>query len=247
MQQALQPSACLFDLDDLLIRSKPTWRAAVIELLSKHDIPAERANDLNYRGLSAQDTARLIYDRLEPVTPLDQFIEQFNEILLDEVSNRGADPLPGARQMVRWARGQGKVAVASGSPLPVIHRLLASLGFHSFVDVVVSSHHVARGKPWPDVFLEAARQLDVEPKACLVFEDSLVGVGAAAAAQMPCISVPSEKQELIAQMTPHVFETLHHAYVALSSGLLGQDALYVARHVLPESESSESHSSSNVH
>jgi HAD superfamily hydrolase (TIGR01509 family) len=77
-----------------------------------------------------------------------------------------------------------KVAVASGGILPVVLKTLDSIGFAGFFSVVVTSEQVARGKPYPDLFLEAARRLDVSPEACLVLEDSPAGFEAAEAAGM---------------------------------------------------------------
>jgi HAD superfamily hydrolase (TIGR01509 family) len=85
-----------------------------------------------------------------------------------------------AREVALFA----KVAVASGGILPVVLKTLDSIGFAGFFSVVVTSEQVARGKPYPDMFLEAARRLDVSPEACLVLEDSPAGFEAAEAAGM---------------------------------------------------------------
>jgi len=215
-------TAYLFDMDDLLVHSRSTWHAAVLRLLYEHTQgdPQAVAERLDYRGLSAQDTARMIHEQLELQVPADTFLNRFNQILLDQVSSRGVDPLPGAQSTVRWAQAHGRVAVASGSPLPVIHSALSSLGLSNEVEVAVSSHHVERGKPWPDVFLEAARRLKMQPNACVVFEDSLVGVQAAVRAGMICVAVPSEQPAEIAELTPHVYDSLLEVHGALSSGRL---------------------------
>jgi HAD superfamily hydrolase (TIGR01509 family) len=85
-----------------------------------------------------------------------------------------------AREVAAFA----KVAVASGGVLPVVLKTLDSIGFGGFFSVVVTSEQVSRGKPYPDMFLEAAHRLDVSPEACLVVEDSPAGFEAAKAAGM---------------------------------------------------------------
>jgi HAD superfamily hydrolase (TIGR01549 family) len=85
-----------------------------------------------------------------------------------------------AREVALFA----KVAIASGGILPVVLKTLDSIGFGGFFSVVVTSEQVPRGKPYPDLFLEAARRLGVSPETCLVLEDSPAGFEAAEAAGM---------------------------------------------------------------
>jgi HAD superfamily hydrolase (TIGR01509 family) len=70
-----------------------------------------------------------------------------------------------------------------------VERTLEALGIHDWFDAVVCVEDYLRPKPWPDPFLEAARRLRVRPSGCLVFEDSPLGVEAAAAAGMDCVFV----------------------------------------------------------
>jgi HAD superfamily hydrolase (TIGR01509 family) len=85
-----------------------------------------------------------------------------------------------AREVASFA----KVAVASGGILPVVLKTLESIGFADFFSVIVTSEQVPHGKPYPDMFLEAARRLNVQPETCLVLEDSPAGFEAATAAGM---------------------------------------------------------------
>jgi beta-phosphoglucomutase-like phosphatase (HAD superfamily) len=88
-------------------------------------------------------------------------------------------------------RGRGMpVAIASGSAPRVIARLLDVAGIAGDVEVVVSAEEVPRGKPAPDVFLEAARRLGVPAHECAVVEDAAYGVEAARRAFMRCMAVP---------------------------------------------------------
>jgi HAD superfamily hydrolase (TIGR01509 family) len=85
-----------------------------------------------------------------------------------------------ARKVATFA----KVSVASGGYLPVVQKTLEVIGFKDFFPVIVTSEHVARGKPFPDIFLEAAKRMGVPPNECLVLEDSPAGIEAAKAAGM---------------------------------------------------------------
>jgi HAD superfamily hydrolase (TIGR01509 family) len=100
-------------------------------------------------------------------------------------------PLPGVPEVPRTLAARGfRLAVGSSSNPEVIETTLTTLGVRALFEAVVSGAEVARGKPAPDVFLEAAERLGVAPSACLVIEDSERGVQAAHAAGMRCVAIP---------------------------------------------------------
>ena len=81
------------------------------------------------------------------------------------------------------------MAVASGSVRESVERQLKTLGIRSWFDAVVTAEDTKRHKPHPDVFLEAARQLDISPHLCRVYEDSDLGIEAAKRAEMAWVDV----------------------------------------------------------
>jgi len=85
--------------------------------------------------------------------------------------------LPGAVQAVRAIAGRWPVGLASSSNREIIDLFLTESGLHDALRTAVSSEEVPRGKPAPDVYLETARRLDVEPRACVAVEDSSNGCG----------------------------------------------------------------------
>jgi HAD superfamily hydrolase (TIGR01509 family) len=93
-------------------------------------------------------------------------------------------PIPEVAAFAREVAAFAKVSVASGGVLPVVTRTLETIGFKGFFSVVVTTEQVKRGKPFPDMFLEAARRMSVRPSDCLVLEDSIAGYEAATAAGM---------------------------------------------------------------
>ena len=207
-QLLAQASGFIFDMDDLLVRSKAIWHEALSMLLLNVDQNIREAEHIRYRGLSAADTARRFHETLQLKQDLPSFQEAFAQQLLRQVHRCQAIPLPGAVQAIRQASCIGCVAVASGSPQAVIESILSQLGVIDAVDVVLSSDQVRAGKPEPDVFLEASRLMDQKPRRCVVFEDSVAGVMAASSAGISCIAVPSEKPAAIRILTPYVFDRL---------------------------------------
>jgi HAD superfamily hydrolase (TIGR01509 family) len=100
--------------------------------------------------------------------------------------------LPGAVEAVRSLARQWPLGLASSSNRNVIDLALEEAGLAEDFKATVSSEEVERGKPAPDVYLEAARRLEVDPAACVAVEDSTNGIRSAHAAEMAVIAVPNE-------------------------------------------------------
>ena len=101
--------------------------------------------------------------------------------------------MPGAHKLIKELKEAGvKIAIASSSIPKDIERVLKQLELFDEFDVIVSGTEVARSKPAPDVFLEAARQLAMEPSSCVVLEDAEAGVKAGNAAGMKVVAVPNQ-------------------------------------------------------
>ncbi|WP_448630557.1 HAD family hydrolase [Cellulomonas soli] len=125
---------------------------------------------------------------------IDADVEDLARRKLDAYAGRLAflEGFPQTAAMVRaFHAAEVPQAVASGSPAAAIRAALHLIGLDRLLTTVVSADEVAAGKPAPDVFLEAARRLGVEPAQCLVVEDAVPGVLAARAAGMHCVAIPS--------------------------------------------------------
>lgn len=199
--------ALIFDMDDLLVRSAPIWRAAEVGLLAAIGQQWDAGIAARYKGMNAFDVARVIHETYRPALPVAECQRRMREALMAGFAGQ-AEPMPGAVAFVKSCTGKFPMAVASGSPLPVIEGVMQTLGIRSCFDVLVSSESVSRGKPHPDVFLAAAKALNASPSQCLVFEDSLIGVTAAKSAGMRCYSVPSGHHAEIAKLADRVFGSL---------------------------------------
>lgn len=200
-------AACIFDMDDLLIRSAPTWRSAEEELLAVLGQPWSEGIARRYKGMNAFDVAATIHAALRPVMPLADCQRLMRRTLIRNFG-RDIQPMPGAIELVRRLHGRKPMAVASGSPLDAIRAALSRLGILECFDQVLTSESVARGKPHPDIFLATARALSTPAHRCLVFEDSLIGVRAGIAAGMQVVCIPSGPADEIRRLTPLVFPTL---------------------------------------
>lgn len=112
------------------------------------------------------------------------------------------------------------IAVASSSDEEMIRRNLNKAGIEQYFQAVVSSHHLARSKPAPDVFLEAAKQIHLDPAECYVFEDAINGVKAGYAAgcrtiMIPDMTLPDEETK---QKASAIYPSLIEAMKAIEEG-----------------------------
>jgi HAD superfamily hydrolase (TIGR01509 family) len=141
-------------------------------------------------GMSAPEWSRYLRDELGvPLAP-----EEINERVVAAVLaeyERELPLLPGAVSAVRRLAGRWPLGIASSANRPVIEAVLDAAELRSSFSAIVSSEEVARGKPAPDVYLEAARKLNVEAAEAVAVEDSTNGLRAAAAAGMAVAAVPN--------------------------------------------------------
>lgn len=181
--------AVIFDNDGLLVDSEPVWDKA------RASMAAERGKDWNeddhkaVMGVSTQEWADYMIQRLALDMPAQAVIQQ----IIDRMSAmyRERIPyLPGALEAVALAAQHLPTAVASGSHPALLAIVTNDPPLAAHLKLVVSADEVARGKPHPDVYLEAAKRLGVNPNNCLCLEDSGNGILSGKAAGMTVIAVP---------------------------------------------------------
>jgi HAD superfamily hydrolase (TIGR01509 family) len=172
----------IFDCDGTLAHSMPVhylaWKKAVAEA------GGQISEDFFYSlgGVPSRQIVSRLNEKFGLQLDPDIVATRKEEYYVDLLQK--VTPIPEVATFAKEVASFAKVAVASGGVLPVVLKTLDSIGFGGFFSVVVTSEQVARGTPYPDMFLEAARRLNVAPAACLVLEDSPAGFEAAKAAGM---------------------------------------------------------------
>jgi HAD superfamily hydrolase (TIGR01509 family) len=185
--------AIVFDLDGVLVDSEGIGFETLQALLRGYGVEYRREDNDPFIGVNDRDHFTALKARHRALSPsVDELIAEQRSRLLALVETRSI-PMPGVPRVPERLRGAGyPMAVASSSLPEVIEARLVAVGVRPLFDAVVSSFEVPRGKPAPDVFLEAARRLGVAPGACLVVEDSAHGLRGARDAGMRCAVVPTE-------------------------------------------------------
>jgi len=121
---------------------------------------------------------------------IDRFSRRKEVLYREVVEEWGIDPLPGVRAWLERLAAKGiPCGIGSSTEEKNVLLGLRKLGLEKFFRTAVTAEHVERGKPAPDVFLEVARRLEVEPARCVVFEDAPAGVEAGRAAGMKVVGV----------------------------------------------------------
>lgn len=193
-------SAALFDLDGTLLDSEPAYLESDRAFLAGYGVDYTDELNRGYvgRGSKAmlEDLAARFPDSRLASVPIAELIALKDEAYASYAPGRvRAFPATAALARALAARGVA-LAIASGSSRAVIDLMIGSESLGALFPVRVSSEEVPRGKPEPDVFIEAARRLGVEPGACLVLEDSPYGVAAAKKAGMRCVALPDPAASL---------------------------------------------------
>jgi HAD superfamily hydrolase (TIGR01509 family) len=183
------PQAVIFDLDGVIVNSEPHHERAFHEVLRRLDFKGPLGLEFaSYLGRSDYELWVDFVARHKPRQTAAELIALKRQIVLESLG--AAQPFfPGVIELIEKLAARSRLAVASGAEHLVIETMLALRNLRRFFPVVVSSADVKQGKPAPDIFLRAAKLLDVPPKDCWVIEDSKPGVAAALAAGMQVIAI----------------------------------------------------------
>ncbi len=179
--------AILFDCDGTLTDSMPVHYVAWFRTMQRFGIsfPEDRFYALG--GVPSDKIVRMLADEqgidVDIETAAMQKEEEFLRIL------HLIQPIPPVMEVAKHFRGRIPMAVASGGFRTIIHQQLERLGCNDWFSTIVTAEDTHRHKPFPDVFLLAAKRLEVAPADCLVYEDSDLGIEAAEAAGMDWIDV----------------------------------------------------------
>ena len=184
--------AVVFDLDNVLIDSEELWAEAREAITRENGGRWRETAQQEMMGMSSTEWSEWLHDelgvQLDPPEISRAVVER-----LEDVYRRHLRLMPGAREAVARMGDGRPLAVASSANRPLIELALELAGLRDRFAAVVSSEEVARGKPAPDVYLEAARRLDVDARRCAAVEDATNGLLSAHAAGMTVVAVPDRR------------------------------------------------------
>jgi len=194
--------AYIFDMDGVIIDSEPIHFEVDIETMEHYGLSITHEQLERFVGMTNPE----MWAILKQEYPLTDTVEEIIEVQLaskiSKLRTSNLTPIDGIAQLLHELNRRNiPIGLASSSPRRFIMEVLSKFQIERYFQVVVSGEEVDKGKPAPDVYYEAARQLGVDPESCVVIEDSRNGIKAAKAAGMKCIgfvNVNSGNQDLSA-------------------------------------------------
>jgi HAD superfamily hydrolase (TIGR01509 family) len=184
------PAAVIFDLDGVIMDSEQRWNGAKQALVRETGGRWRDEAPSVMMGMSSSEWAAYLRDDLGVPMDVDEISRDVVRRMEDGYRTE-LPLLPGAGDAVRSLAVRWPLGLASSSNREIIDLVLELTGFAEAFRVTVSSEEVERGKPAPDVYLDTARRLGVEPARCVAIEDSSSGLRSAHAAHMTVIAVPN--------------------------------------------------------
>jgi HAD superfamily hydrolase (TIGR01509 family) len=198
------PEAVIFDLDGVLVDSEQLWNEAKEALVREAGGRWREDAPHAMMGMSSREWSTYLREQLG----VNLSVEEINGDVvrrMTELYRTGVPVLDGAAEAVRALHRRWPLGLASSSNREIIDLALDASGLSDAFVATVSSDEVSRGKPAPDVYLEAARRVAAEPRRCVAVEDSSNGLRAAAAAGMVAIAV---RVVAVKDVTPELVASL---------------------------------------
>lgn len=163
-----------------------------VEVLKPFGLSLTTEDYFSYAGKSGEAIEKELLNRFGLRLKKGLLLKRKENLLLDWFRKRRIKPIAHSKSLLRNLKSKGlKIGAASSGSLEEIKLKLERAKLMGYLEVIVSKQHVARSKPYPDIYLLAAKKLGVKPRECIVFEDTSIGVDAAKRAGMRCFAVPN--------------------------------------------------------
>lgn len=181
--------AVFFDLDGTLVDSMHVWKEVDIEFLGRFGLHLPPMLQQEIEGMSFKETAIHFKQRFSLELSIEEIMNIWNEMAFQKYSEE-IDFKPGAFEFLKYLKANEiYTAICTSNSRELVNAVGEHLGFIPYFDEIISSGEVERGKPAPDIYLEAARRVGVSVEQCLVFEDVCAGIKAGKAAGMKVCAV----------------------------------------------------------
>ncbi len=191
--------AVIFDLDGTLVDSMGIWKEIDIEYLGKrgHELPEDLQRSIE--GMSFSETAHYFKERFQLEDTIDEIKSAWNQMAWDKYSNEILFKT-GAKEFVHFLKNNGiKTGIATSNSIELVQAVLRNHDMEQHFDSIHTSCEVKQGKPAPDIYELVAKDLEVNPSECLVFEDIPQGIMAGKNAGMKVCAVSDTYSESVVE------------------------------------------------
>ncbi|MGL5048190.1 MAG: hexitol phosphatase HxpB [Shewanella sp.] len=189
---SLNIQAVIFDMDGILIDSESLWQRVEYDMLSALGVPVTIETIQQNTGLRIDQCVDYWYHKA-PWPYYDN--ATVSQTIVDKVANEillSGEAMLGVHEAIEHCHALGlKIGLATSSPNTLINAVLTKLNLSEKFMAIASAEQLNYGKPHPEVYLNCAKALDVDPRYCLAIEDSFNGLIAARAANMQTVAIPA--------------------------------------------------------
>lgn len=181
--------AVIFDVDGTIADSMWMWKQIDIEYLGRFGIELPKNLQKNIEGMSFRETAVYFKEHFQISDDIEKMMSDWNEMAAHKY--RYEIPLKkGVREFLNICKKKNiAMGIATSNSVELLNYFLKAHELHNYFEVVITGSDGLRGKPAPDMYLEAAKRLSVKPEKCLVFEDIMPGILAGKRAGMRVCAV----------------------------------------------------------
>lgn len=187
--------AVIFDLDGSMVDSMWMWRSIDIEYLGKFGIDLPENLQTCIEGMSFSETAVYFKERFQLPDDLDTIKAEWNRMAWDKYAYE-VPVKEGVTELLQYCMAHGiKAGIATSNSRELVENVVHVHHLEQYFSCIMTGCDVAKGKPAPDIYLAVAKELDVTPENCLVFEDIIPGIQAGKAAGMKVCAVYDQYSE----------------------------------------------------
>ncbi|MGM9992577.1 MAG: hexitol phosphatase HxpB [Candidatus Bruticola sp.] len=184
-------TACIFDMDGVLLDSEPFWRQAEREIFASVGLNLSEEDCMETMGVRIDELVRYRHHQHPWSHPSCTDIAAQIQYRVAELVQEKGTKLPGVMEAISFLQDRKlRLALASSSSYMLINAVLEALSLRNIFSVICSAEKETYGKPHPAVYIHTAQALGIDPVDCLAIEDSINGVFAAKAAKMTCVAIP---------------------------------------------------------
>jgi len=216
----IEAKAVIWDMDGVIADTAPYHLSAWQEVFQEMGVKFTKED---FRHSFGQRNDTIIRNTLGEETSQEEIdaISGKKEASFRRRIEQNLKPLPGVIKLITSLKEHGfKIALASSAPIENIQLLSTGLGIENYFQTIISDKDVTEGKPSPQGFLLAAQRLGVEPKKCIVIEDSVAGVTAAKRAGMHCLAITNTHPRRSLKQAEFIVDTLEAVTANDLEGLL---------------------------